>query len=163
MGPLGEVDWTAVAAVATLLAVVAAFATPYLGARIERQRLRAAAVRLAELTVRTIDMLATLHGAAGGDPVPNAMDAARSLDLPSLLDRMATLPSADIDDADALEAFIRIAGLARSAQSMSATILNVKPGPSVDMAQRLLDEFPLLREQAASELKTLKARLVGRH
>lgn len=102
------------AAVATLLAVVAAFATPYLGARIERTRLRAAAVRLAELTVRTIDMLATLHG-AGGDPVPNAMDAARSLDLPSLLDRTA-LPSADIDDADALEAFIRIAGLARSAE-----------------------------------------------
>ena len=46
---------------------------------------------------------------------------------------------------------------------MSAAIGNAKPGPGVDVAHRLLDEFPIRRGQAASELKALKVRLVGKH
>lgn len=148
--------WVSIAATgATLLAVGAAIAAPHIAAGIEKRRRRRAAVRLAELTVHAIGLLATLHGAARGNPVPDADKAARSINMPTLLARMAGMPSADLDDADALEAFIRIHGLAEAAaRSSDATI---KVGlPNVDAAVQLLQEFPALRSEAEVELAKLK-------
>jgi hypothetical protein len=151
--------WVSTAGIgATLLAVGAAVATPYLAAGIEKRRKRRAALRLAELTVQAIGMLATLHGAASGAPLPDAERTARSINLPALLARMAAMPSSDIDDADALEAFIRINGLAAATARSSDTIINSRQ-LSVDAAAYFLQEFPELRADAEAELVKLKRHL----
>jgi len=144
--------------IATLMAVVAAVTAPYLAAGIEKRRKRRAALRLAELTVQGIGLLATLHGAASGNPLPDADRAARSINMPVLLARIAAMPSSDIDDADALEAFIRINGLAAAAARSSDAIIKSRQ-LSVDAAAHVLREFPELRSEAEAQLVKLKRRL----
>lgn len=152
-------DWISVGGVlATLAAVGAAVATPYLAAGIEKRRRHRAAIRLAELTVQAIAMLATLRGAAGAHPVANAAEMARSINLPSLLGRMEAIPPPDVDNADALEAFVRIAALARAASESSDDVEKVGL-PNVDRAVALLEEFPVLVDEAKDQLARLKASL----
>lgn len=122
------------------------------------RRKRRAALRLAELTVQGIGLLATLHGAASGNQLPDADKAARSINMPALLARMAAMPSSDIDDADALEAFIRINGLAAAAARSSDAIIRSRQ-LTVDAAVQVLREFPELRSEAEAQLVNLKRHL----
>ncbi len=160
MDSLCQIDWVAAAAwvQAGLMAgaILAAVGTPYLAAHIDRQRRGRAAFRLAELTVECVQALVTLHGAAGGKPAANAEKTARSLNLPLLVERMAALPSTDFDDADALDAFVRINGVAQAVRRQSDVFIHA---PTVDHAAELLVAFPELRDEAEAQLDRMRKRI----
>jgi hypothetical protein len=159
MSYIQAIDWAATAAwvqaLLTLVAIGAAVSVPYVAAWIDRGRRRAAAVRLAELTCQAVGYAAVKFGAKSEESVDSLNHMARTLSLPGLLSRMESMPSADIDKAGALEAFVRIAGAARTAIEISGGIREPK-SLHPDQEIRIRTLLLVIQDTAFDELKRLK-------
>lgn len=154
-----NIDWNqTVQATLTLLAIAAAVATPYIAASIERRGRRETAVRLAALVYEAIDAVAILHGAAHEQAIEELNRTSYTLKLTTLLDRLETTPSDHLDNAHALDAFIRIGGLGRSCAQASSDMIN-RTSLTVDQAAELKTRLPEIRDMALEELEKLRTHL----
>ena len=146
-------------AIGTVLAVFAAVAAPYITARIERRRRYRSAMRLGEMVAEILEVLAVLHGAIRARPGLDVEHAGRTLKIEDLVHRINTMPVEHIEDADALESFIRLGGLARSAAAVSIVTTQHQQTASIDEMTLAMSTLRNLSDDAWVEVAIMRRRL----